>query len=153
MSFVIAAPELLESAAHDLAGIGSSLGEATGLAAAPTTSIVAAGADEVSVAIAALFGNHGQEFQALSAQAAAFHEEFVGLMKSGAGAYLSTEVANAERMLGSAVAAPAQALGGVTQKGRRRRDRTGEWRRCFAAGGSDGDWRASHFTVHHGFTD
>jgi PE family len=83
MSFVIAAPELLESAAHDLAGIGSSLGEATGFAAAHTTSIAAAGADEVSTAIAALFGGHGQEFQALTAQAAAFHEEFVGLMKSG----------------------------------------------------------------------
>jgi PE family len=112
MSFVIVAPELVEAAAHDLAGIGSTLGEATGLAAAPTTSIAAAGTDEVSVAIAALFGNHGQEFQALSAQAAAFHEEFVGLMKSGAGAYLSTEVANAEQTLSGALHAPAQALGG-----------------------------------------
>ncbi len=115
MSFVIAAPELMEAAAHDLAGIGSSLGEATGFAAAPTTSIAAAGTDEVSVAIAALFGNHGQEFQALSAQAAAFHDEFVGVMKSGAGAYLSSEVANAEQMLGSAITTPARALGGVTQ--------------------------------------
>ena len=115
MSFVIAAPELMESAAHDLAGIGSSLGEATNFAAAPTTSIAAAGADEVSTAIAALFGNHGQEFQALSARAAAFHEEFVGLMKSGGGAYLSSEVANAKQMLGSAVTAPAQALGGGAQ--------------------------------------
>jgi hypothetical protein len=112
MSFVIAAPELIESAAHDLAGIGSTLGEATEFAAAPTTSIAAAGTDEISVAIAALFGSHGQEFQALSAQAAAFHEEFVGLMKSGAGAYLSTEVANAEQILGGAFHAPAQALGG-----------------------------------------
>ena len=73
MSFVVVAPELVESAAHDLAGIGSTLGEATGLAAAPTTSIAAAGTDEVSTAIAALFGNHAQEFQALTARAAAFH--------------------------------------------------------------------------------
>ena len=65
MSFVNVAPELVEAAAHDLAGIGSTLGEATGLAAAPTTSIAAAGTDEVSTAIAALFGSHGQEFQAL----------------------------------------------------------------------------------------
>jgi PE family len=112
MSFVIAAPELIESAAHDLAGIGSTLGEATEFAAAPTTSIAAAGTDEISVAIAALFGSHGQQFQALSAKAAAFHEEFVGLMKSGAGAYLSTEVANAEQTLGGAFNAPAQTLGG-----------------------------------------
>ena len=115
MSFVNVAPELLESAAHDLAGIGSSLGEATGLAAAPTTSIVAAGADEVSTAIAALFGSHGQEFQALTAQAAAFHNEFVGMVKSGAGAYLSSEVANAEQALAGAVTAPAQMLSGATQ--------------------------------------
>lgn len=115
MSFVNVAPELLESAAHDLAGIGSSLGEATGLAAAPTTSIVAAGADEVSTAIAALFGSHGQEFQALTAQAAAFHNEFVGMVKSGAGAYLSSEVANAEQALVGAVTAPAQMLSGATQ--------------------------------------
>jgi hypothetical protein len=111
MSFVIAAPELIEAAAHDLSGIGSTLGEATNFAAAPTTSIAAAGADEVSVAIAALFGSHGQEFQALSAQAAAFHDEFVGLMKSGAGAYVRSEVANAEQMLGGALHAPAEALG------------------------------------------
>ena len=103
MSFVNVAPEMVEAAAHDLAGIGSSLGEATKFAAAPTTSIAAAGTDEVSIAIAALFGNHGQEFQALSARAAAFHDEFVGLMKSGSGAYLSSEVSNAERMLESAL--------------------------------------------------
>ena len=115
MSFVVVAPELVESAAHDLAGIGSTLGEATGLAAAPTTSIAAAGTDEVSTAIAALFGNHAQEFQALTARAAAFHNEFVGLVKSGAGAYLSTEVANAEQAVAGAVTAPAQMLSGATQ--------------------------------------
>ena len=113
MSFVNVAPELLESAAHDLAGIGSTLGEATGSAAASTTSIAAAGADEVSSAIAALFGNHGQEFQALTARAAAFHSEFVGLVKSGAGAYLGTEVANAEQALAGAVTAPAQMFSGA----------------------------------------
>ena len=113
MSFVNVAPELVEAAAHDLAGIGSTLGEATGFAAAPTTSIAAAGTDEVSVAIAALFGNHGQEFQARTARAAAFHNEFVGLVKSGAGAYLSTEIANAEQTLAGAVHAPAQMVSGA----------------------------------------
>jgi PE family len=112
MSFVIVAPEFIEAAAHDLAGIGSTLGEATASAAAPMTSIAAAGTDEISTAIAALFGSHGQEFQALSTQAAAFHNEFVGMMKSGAGAYLGTEIANAEQTLAGAVHAPAQAMGG-----------------------------------------
>jgi hypothetical protein len=48
MSFVIAATEMLEAAAQDLAGIGSNLGEATAAAAVPTTGLAAAGADEVS---------------------------------------------------------------------------------------------------------
>ncbi|BBZ39451.1 PE family protein [Mycobacterium conspicuum] len=113
MSFVIAAPELIESAAQDLSSIGSTLGEATNSAAAQTTSIAAAGADEVSVAIAALFGNHGEEFHALTARAAAFHNEFVGLVKSGAGAYLASEVGNAEQLLAGAAAGPAQPLTGV----------------------------------------
>jgi hypothetical protein len=112
MSFVIAAPELVEATAHDLAGIGSTLGEATAAAATPTTSIAAAGTDEVSTAIAALFGSHGQEFQALTARASAFHNEFVSTLKTGAGAYLGTEVANAEQALTGAVTAPAQALAG-----------------------------------------
>jgi hypothetical protein len=111
MSFVTIAPEYVEAAAQDLASIGSSLRGATSAAAAPTTGLAAAGADEVSAAIAALFGNHGQQFQALVARASAFHEQFVGLLNSGAGAYLSTEVANAEQTL-QAATAPAQSLGG-----------------------------------------
>nr|WP_223163860.1 PE family protein [Mycobacterium simiae] len=45
--------------------------------------MLAAGADEVSAAIAALFGTHGQAYQAyraLSAQAVAFHQQFVQLL-------------------------------------------------------------------------
>lgn len=56
MSFVIANPEMLAAAATDLAGIRSAISAAT-----------AAGADEVSLAISALFGQHAQAYQALSA--------------------------------------------------------------------------------------
>ena len=77
MSYVIAAPEFVTAAATDLAGIGSSLSEANAAAAASTTKVIAAGGDEVSAAIASLFSGHGQQFQALSAQAAAFHSQFV----------------------------------------------------------------------------
>jgi hypothetical protein len=100
MSFVIATPDLVLSAAQDLAGIRSSLAEAATAAAGPTTGVVAAAQDEVSVAIASLFGNVGQEFQALSAWAQAFHEQFVGLLNSGASAYLSTEANAAQALLG-----------------------------------------------------
>ncbi len=67
MSFVIAAPQLVTAAAVVLANIGSTIDSANAAAAAPTTAVVAAGADEVSAAIAALFGKHAQGYQALSA--------------------------------------------------------------------------------------
>jgi PE family len=110
MSFVIAATDFVEAAAHDLAGLGSSIGQATTVAAAPTTGIAAAGADEVSSMIAALFGSHGSEFQAIAARAATFHEQFVNMLSSGANSYLTTEVANAGQTLANAVSAPAQSL-------------------------------------------
>ena len=72
-SFVNFVPEAFATASEQLSGIGSSLKEAAGAAAPSTTSVVAAAEDEVSAAIAKLFGNYGQEFQSLSAQAGLFH--------------------------------------------------------------------------------
>jgi hypothetical protein len=94
VSFVIAAPEIVTAAAGNLAGIGSTVEEATAAAAVHTTSVAAAAADDVSIAISQLFGTYGRRFQALSAQAAAFHHEFVSLLNGGAAAYCETEVAN-----------------------------------------------------------
>ena len=110
MSFVIAAPEMVTTAAQNLAGIRSMLAESSAAAAAPTTGVVAAAADEVSAGVASLFGDFGEEYQVLSAQASAFHDQFVSLMNAGAAAYLSTEVANAEQAVANAVNAPAQSL-------------------------------------------
>ncbi len=112
MSFVNVAPEFVEAAAQDLAGIGTNLGEATVAAAAPTTALAPAGADEISTMIAGLFENHAQEFQALAARASAFHEQFVSVLKAGANNYLTTEVANAGQMLTGAVHGSAQTLFG-----------------------------------------
>ena len=95
MSYVIAAPDMLAAAATDLAGIGSSLSEANTAAAASTTRVIAAAADEVSAAIASLFSSHGTAFQALSAQAADFHSQFVQALNSAKGAYAAAEAANA----------------------------------------------------------
>ena len=107
MSFLFAAPDLVAEAAGNLAGIGSSLTEATAAAAGPTTTVAAAAADEVSRAISQLFGTYGQQFQTLSAQAGAFQAEFVRLLNGGAAAYLATEIANAQQGLMSAVSSPA----------------------------------------------
>ncbi|NKE29913.1 PE family protein, partial [Mycobacterium tuberculosis] len=71
--------------------IGSQVSAANAAAAMPTTEVVAAGADEVSVAISALFGSHAQGYQTLSAQLAAYHNQFVRALNAGAGSYASAE--------------------------------------------------------------
>jgi len=108
MSFVFAQPELVSAAASDLANINSTLSEVNIAAAAPTTGVLAAGADEVSEAIAAVFGAHAQGYQALSAQATAFHTQFVQALNAGAQSYAAAEAANA-----SPLQALQQALLGV----------------------------------------
>lgn len=103
MSFVIASPAQVQAAAEDLAGIRSSLVEAASSAAGSTTAVLPAAADEVSAAISAMFGNFGREFQWASAQAQAFHAEFVRLINAGAAAYAGTELANAEQAMANAM--------------------------------------------------
>lgn len=126
MSLVIATPQLLATAALDLASIGSQVSAANAAAAMPTTEVVAAAADEVSAAIAGLFGAHARQYQALSVQVAAFHEQFVQALTAAAGRYASTEAA-VERSLLGAVNAPTEALlgrpliGNGTAAGTRRR--------------------------------
>nr|WP_156689811.1 PE family protein [Mycobacterium sp. Marseille-P9652] len=130
MSYVVAAPEYVAAAAHDLANIGSSIRSANAAALAPTSSVVAAGADEVSATITALFEAHAQVYQAISAQAALFHEQFVQLMTGGAVQYAAAEAANASPLqtveqaaltavssagqVGSSGAVPAAAAGPVS---------------------------------------
>ena len=89
------APEFLASAATDVSNIGWAVTAANAAAAAPTTGVLAAGADEVSAAVASLFASHGQAFQQLGAQAAAFHAQFVQALSGAGGAYAAAEAANA----------------------------------------------------------
>lgn len=112
MSFVVTIPEALAAVATDLAGIGSTIGTANAAAAVPTTTVLAAAADEVSAAMAALFSGHAQAYQALSAQAALFHEQFVRALTAGAGSYAAAEAASAAPLEGvlDVINAPALAL-------------------------------------------
>ncbi|OPE47076.1 hypothetical protein BV508_23420, partial [Mycobacterium intermedium] len=114
MSFVIATPELLQNAATELARLGSTLNTTNATAAAQTTGILAAAEDEVSAAIAALISAHGQGYQALSAQVAAFHDRFVQTLTAGAGSYGAAEAAAATPLqsLLDGINAPIQALTG-----------------------------------------
>ncbi|EUA00711.1 PE family protein [Mycobacterium kansasii 824] len=86
---------MLAAAAGDLAAIGSTISVANAAAAAPITGVPAAGGDEVSAGIAAMFGMHAQAYQAISAQVATFHDQFVQILRTSAGSYAGTEATNA----------------------------------------------------------
>ena len=95
MSYVVAVPQLLSSAATELATMGAALNSASTAVALPTTAIPAAAADEVSAAVASLFAGYAREYQALSAQVSAFHQQFVESLTSTAASYAAAESANA----------------------------------------------------------
>jgi len=108
MSDLFGVPDEVAAAAGNLGGIGSTLSAANAAAAFPTTGgLAAAGADDVSMAVAALMGGHGQGYQSFAAQIEAFHQEFVQNLSAGASAYAAAEAANA--------AAVANPLGAVQQ--------------------------------------
>ena len=93
-TYVIAAPEHFAVASGDLTGLGEAI-DGTAAAAAPlTTRIAVAAGDLVSAAIAKFFGSYAQEFQALSAQAAQFHAEFVRALTAAGAAYAAAEAVN-----------------------------------------------------------
>ncbi|WP_082939653.1 PE family protein [Mycobacterium sp. 852014-50255_SCH5639931] len=118
MSFVFATPEYVAAAASDLARIGWTITSANSMALGPTSSVLAPGADEVSTGIATLFDAHSQVYQALSAQAAVFHNQFVQLMNGGAAHYLATEAANTTPLQSAAApASMAAQLPAVTAAG------------------------------------
>ncbi len=110
MSYMIAVPDMLSSAAGDLASIGSSINASTRAAAAATTRLLPAAADEVSAHIAALFSGHGEGYQAIARQMAAFHDQFTLALTSSAGAYASAEATNVEQQVLGLINAPTQAL-------------------------------------------
>lgn len=95
MSFVNTQPEALTAAANYLRTIGGAVAAQNAAAAAPTTGLVPAAADEVSTLTAAVFATHAQLYQQISAQAAAVHEALVNTLGVSAGSYAATEAANA----------------------------------------------------------
>jgi PE family/Histidine phosphatase superfamily (branch 1) len=105
MSFVLVGPDMLETAAADVAQIGSAVSAGNAAAALPTTQLAAAAADEVSTAIAAMFGAHAAEYQAAAAQAGTFQAQFVSGLGAAAASYTGAET--------SALASLQAALGAV----------------------------------------
>jgi hypothetical protein len=95
MSFVSIQPEDLTAAAGNLQGIGSAMTAQNAAAAAHTTGVIPAAADDVSALTATQFAMHAEMYQAVSAQAAAIHDMFVTTLGDSAGSYVATEAANA----------------------------------------------------------
>jgi len=95
MSFVTTQPEALSAAAANLAGICTTMSTQNAAAAAPTTGVLPAAADEVSALTATQFAVHAQMYQAVSAQAEAIHQLFVSTLGTSATSYAATEAANA----------------------------------------------------------
>lgn len=99
MSFVNTETGALASAAGDLASIGGAVAAGSMAAADPTTGVVPAAADEVSVLTAAQFAEQGVLYQEVSAQATAINELFVSTLATSAGSYGLTEAASAAACL------------------------------------------------------
>jgi PE family len=93
MSFVIAAPEMMSSAATDLATIGSNLSAAHTAAAVSTLAVLPAAADEVSTGIAHLFSQYAPGLSDAGGPGAAFQGQFVHHLTAGAFSYTSIEAA------------------------------------------------------------
>jgi hypothetical protein len=120
MRYVITAPEALAATAADVARIGTSIDTASAAAAGSISGLPAAAEDEVSAAVAKLFGLYGQEYRALVGQAAAFHSEFTQALAAAGNAYALAETGNVARVSGAsnALNASVQALIGQTLTGR-----------------------------------
>ena len=92
--FVTTHPDVLSSAAGELAGIGSAMAAANNAAAGPTGAVVPAAADEVSALTAAQFAAHADSYQAIGAAADAIHSLLVSTLQTNAASYAVVEAAN-----------------------------------------------------------
>lgn len=94
MSFVITHPEALAAAASHLNGVGSGMAAQNIAAAAATTALLPAAADEVSALTATQFNAHAAMYQAASTRAMAIHELFVAMLGASGRTYAATEAIN-----------------------------------------------------------
>ncbi|ARG81102.1 PE family protein [Mycobacterium kansasii] len=106
MPYVLADPQMMATAAADLERIGVAVGSASAAAAGPTSSLAAAAADEVSAAIANLFGAYGREYQAIVNLLKAFQAEFARTLAAAGLVYAQSEATNAATVSASITASP-----------------------------------------------
>jgi PPE-repeat protein len=116
MSFVTTQPEALDYAAGKLDGIGTSLAAQNSAAAASTTGVAPAAADEVSALQATQFSAYGNLYQQVSAEATAINQAFVQMLGLSGDSYGTTEATNSAAT-GTAGLGGFSLLGQLTQFG------------------------------------
>ncbi|MFC5332265.1 PE family protein [Mycobacterium branderi] len=87
-------PERLAAALTKLQGRGAALQALEAAIAAPPAGLSPASTDEVSALMATQFALHGEAYRAVSAQARAMHEMFVGILAAGAATQPAPDVAD-----------------------------------------------------------
>ena|ERR1700742_4704061 len=92
---VIAQPQMLAAVAAELQTLNATVWAGNAAAAAPTTGVVPAAADVVSMLTAAQFASHARLYQQISAQAATVREQLATTLSLSAASYAATEPANA----------------------------------------------------------
>lgn len=95
MSLVYAEPDALAGASEELASINAAMEAGNAAAATPTTGVVPAASDLVSMLTAAQFARHADIYQQISAQAAAIHQQMATTLGLNAASYTTTEASNA----------------------------------------------------------
>lgn len=94
MSMVNVVPELVATAAADVAGIGSSIEAARATAAVSIMELIPPAADSVSAQVAELFEQHAASYQTVSAKGGVFHDDFVCRLTASATSYTEAERAS-----------------------------------------------------------
>ncbi|SON60176.1 PE family protein PE13 [Mycobacterium simulans] len=95
MSIMLAEPDMLAATAGELQSINVAVRAGNAAAALPTTGVVPAASDLVSLLTATQFVTHAKLYQQISAQAAAVQEQLATTLGISAGSYAVTEAANA----------------------------------------------------------
>ncbi len=98
-SYVIAATEAFGEVSGDLTKIEEAIKGAAAAATPSTTGIVAAAGDEVSAAVARVFGGYAEDFHALTAQATQSYDRFVGALSGAGAAYAAAEASNVSLLI------------------------------------------------------
>ncbi|BAX92088.1 PE-PPE domain-containing protein [Mycobacterium shigaense] len=94
MSFLITNLDAMAAATNQMQSIGSELAMTNTAAAGQTMGVLAPGGDSVSLRAAALLEAHAQQYQAFSAQAEVFQNQFVQTLNAAQTFYAETEASN-----------------------------------------------------------